>query len=179
MYNISYDLFCKIEPNGDKKYLDNETINKTINFYCVVFLIIGIINYKLKIYNQDFIIVLKGGKALQLILSGMNFKDVSNLKSNDIDLIISPIKGKKYLENTCKFMGTIICLLIQWILNPTKNMYDKDYYVSYKLPDRTDPYPYIVKLSHKIQYSNENIDSKFTAIADLDFNEIEEKKILF
>jgi hypothetical protein len=176
MYNISLDLFCKIEQNGTKKYLNQETINKTINFYCVVFLIIGIINNQLKKNDQDYMIILKGGKALQLILSGMNFKDNINFKSNDIDLIISPTKGKKYCDKKCKYLATIICLLLQWILNPTKNMYNKDYYVSYKFSDKSDPYPYIVKLSHKIQYSNDNTDFNHTAIADFDFNEIAEKK---
>ena len=176
MYNISYDLFCKIELSGKKKYLNQETINKTINFYCVVFLIIGIVNNQLKKYEQDYMIILKGGKALQLILSGMNFKDDISFKSNDIDLIISPTKGKKYFDKKCKYLATIICLLIQWILNPTKNMYNKDYYVSYKFSDKEDPYPYIVKLSHKIQYSNDNPDSNYSAIADFDFNEITEKK---
>jgi hypothetical protein len=176
LYDISYDLFCKIESNGQKKYLDKETINKTINFYCVVFLIVGIINFQLKKYNQDYMIILKGGKALQLILSGMGFKDSINYKSNDIDLIISPVEGKKYFDKKCKYLATVICLLIQWILNPTKNMYNKNYYVSYKPADRSDPYPYIIKLSHKIQNSNDNPDSTYTAIADLDFNEIVEKK---
>ena len=176
MYNISYDLFCKIEPSGQKKYLDKETMNKTVNFYCVVFLIIGIVNFQLKKYDQDYMIILKGGKALQLILSGMNFKDNTIFKSNDIDLIITSAKGKKYFQNKCKYLGINICLLIQWILNTTKNMYNKDYYIDYKLPDKYDTYQYIIKLSHKIQYSNDNTDLYHTALADFDFNEITEKK---
>lgn len=175
MYNIGYDLFCSIDQNGKKKYLDKETINKTINFYCVVFLIIGIVNFQLKKYDQDYMIILKGGKALQLILSEMNFKDNTIFKSNDIDLIISPSKGKKYFENKCKNLGINICLLIQWILNPTKNMYDKDYYVSYKLQDAFNAYKYVIKLSHKIQYSTDISINNYTAIADFDFGEIDEK----
>jgi hypothetical protein len=180
LYNITHDLFCKIEPSGEKKYLDEETINKTINFYCVILLVVGIINYQLKKYNQDYMIVLKGGKALQLILSGMDAKSSVNFKSNDIDLVISPVEGKKYSDKKCKYFGVIICLLLQWILNPTKNMYKKDYWVSYKLPDSTDPYlypyPYVIKLSHKIQYSDDDPDSYYTAVSDIDFNEIAEKK---
>lgn len=175
LYAISHDIFCTVEPNNQKKYANNETINKTINFYCVVFLVIGIINYKLEKYNQNYMIILKGGKALQVILSEMNFTDDTRIKSNDIDLIINPVDGKNYVKEKCEFLASIICILIQWILNPVQNMYNKEYYVSYKLPNINDEYPYIIKLSHKIQYLDNYPDPKFTAIADFDFHQIEKK----
>lgn len=175
MYSISHDLFCVVEKNNQRKYINRETIDKTINFYCVVIFIVGIINHQLKKYNQDYMIIIKGGKALQIILSEMNFKDDNILKSNDIDLIIAPIEGKKYIMNKCKFLAINICLLIQWILNTTKNMYTQGYYVSYKLPFETDEYKFVIKLSHKIQNSNDDFDPKFTPVADFDFNQIEKK----
>lgn len=175
LYEISHDIFCMVEPDNQQKYANKETINKTINFYCVVFLVIGIINYKLEKYNQDYIIILKGGKALQVILSEMNFTTNTSIKSNDIDLIINPIDEKNYVKEKCEFLASIICILIQWILNPIQNMYNKEYYVSYKLPTINDEYPYVVKLSHKIQYSDNYPDPKFTAIADFDFHQIEKK----
>lgn len=175
LYSISYDLFCVIDINKERKYINKETIDRTINFYCVVLFVIGIINYQLKICNQDYMIILKGGKALQFILSEMNFKDDTIIKSNDIDLIIAPIDGKKYNMNKCKFLAINICLLIQWILNPTMNIYNKDYYVSYKTPIDSDEYKFVIKLSHKIKNYDNDIDSRFTAIADFDFNQIEKK----
>ena len=54
-------------------------------------------------------------------------------------------------------------------------MYSKNYYVSYKTPFVSDDYQHVIKLSHKIQNSDDDIDSKFTAIADFDFNQINKK----
>jgi hypothetical protein len=173
LYSISYDLFCSNDKTIKGANIDNETIDKTINFYCVVIFIIGIINYQLQKCNQDYMIILKGGKALQFILSEMNFKDDTILKSNDVDLIIVPVEGKKYNVDKCKFLAINICLLIQWILNTSNEVNNKNYYISHKIPFETDEYQFVIKLSQKIH--NPNINTKFIAIADFDFNQIKEK----
>ena len=175
LYNISNDIFCNQNKNTKQKfYSDSDSIIKTTNFYCIVLIIVGIINSKLKEYEQDYIIILKGGKALQFILSGMNINIHNNIyfKSNDIDLIVTPIKQNLYDPNKCKNFSLNICLLIKWILNTSNNIYLKENYVTYELGKQ---YPYVIKLSHKLQKSDsESYNIPYNAIADIDFGKINE-----
>lgn len=166
-YNISPDIFTK------NKYSNQEIINKTIYFYCAIILIVGYINWKLVKYKQDYIIITKGGKALQFLLSKLS-KSNTNIKinSNDIDLMICPNDLNNFNPEKNRYLGIIICLLIQWILNPTNNIYSKDYSISCKMSEKSDPYPYIIKLSHKIQNSDNETNFKYIAITDIDYNKI-------
>ena len=171
LYTISYDIFCDINPkNNEKKYKDSNQINKNVYLYCVVLIIVGILNFKLKENEQEYQLILKGGKALQFILSDMNINTNTNtntIKSNDIDLIISTKNAKTYDPNKCKIFASEICLLIEWILNSSTNPYLKNNYVIHKIGLH---YTDIIKLSYKIQDSDTNSnESRFNAIADLDF----------
>ena len=167
LYGISYDIFCVLNPRTNKlNYKENSQVKQNIYLYCVILIIIGIINFKLQENEQEYEIILKGGKALQFILSEMNITNKS-IKSNDIDLIITTKNEKNYDPNKCKNFAIEICLLIEWILNSSTNPYLKNNYVVHKLGDQ---YTDIIKLSYKLQDSDAtSYDIKFTAIADLDF----------
>lgn len=173
-YNISPDINKYI--NNINKNSNQETTDKITYFYCVIILIIGYINWKLVKYKQDYIIITKGGKALQFLLSKLSKSSMSNtnikINSSDIDLLICPTNPNN-ISNPEKnrYLGIIICLLIQWILNPTNNIYSKHYNISWKLPEITDPYPYIIKLSYKQNLDNES-NPKYIAISDIDYGVI-------
>lgn len=170
-YRISKDFFCtNINKKTDKLVYDNQKdIYRTINSYCVIMILVGIINYKLKITQQEYQIIIKGGKALQLILSRIysNNKTDNQYKSNDIDLIITPIDGVEYDETKCQNLANNFSFLIKWILNKSDSPYDIDNYISgtYGLEYKT-----LIKLSHKIQKSLGTHELvSYTALVDIDF----------
>lgn len=170
-YAISEDYFC-LKINYQTKeltYLNQKEIYRTINAYCVIMIIIGLVNYKLNITKQNYQIIIKGGKALQLILSKILLNNKSDIKykSDDIDLIISPNEGIEYNELECKNLANNISLLIQWILNKNVNPYDIDNYISTILGK---DYNTLIKLSHKIQKSNDTYHLRsYTPLVDFDF----------
>lgn len=170
-YNISNDFFC-LKSNHlthELSYLNQKDIYRTINAYCIILIIIGLVNYKLNITQQNYQIIIKGGKALQFILSEIysNKKNDIQYKSNDIDLIICPNEGIEYNEIECKNLTNNLSFLIQWILNKNENPYDVDTYIS-RTPGQE--YKTLMKLSHKIQKStNEFHLSSYTALVDLDY----------
>jgi len=170
-YKISNDFFCtNLNNKTDKLSYDNQKdIYRSINSYCVIMILIGIINYKLKITQQEYQIIIKGGKALQLILSEINSDNKKNIKyeSNDIDLIINPINGVEYVETKCKNFANNFAFLIKWLLNKSNNPYDVDNYIS---AINGVEYKTLIKLSHKIQKSVNTYDTNsYTALVDIDF----------
>lgn len=172
-YEISNDYFCeKINQKTKKKLYDNqEDITKTINTQCIIMLMIGIINYKLSYTKQDYQIIIKGGKTLQLLLSKLYGEKKINIdyKSSDIDLIINPINSIVYEKSKCKTFTENFVNLIKWIFNQYNNPYS---YVNYISSEQGKEYSDIIKISHKIQKDDRSFDeSGYTAIADIDFGE--------
>ena len=88
-----------------KEELD-ETFHK---YYCMVFIIIGILSKKLKQYCD---IVIKGGKAIQLVTSGK-----IEHKSNDIDIVIYCKGDPSQKKNRAHDIAINIAEFIKWI-NP-------------------------------------------------------------
>lgn len=170
MYKISNDIFCNINKHTKNKvYDENIDITKTTDLYCVILFLVGLINKKLEETEQGYQIILKGGKALQLLMSGMNLDPNKIIyKSNDIDIIINPINSILYDQNKCYCLSLNITFLIQWILNTSNNVYISENYVVYK---RGDVYPNIIKISHKIQKTAFYQDNAFTAVSDIDFGQ--------
>lgn len=172
-YKISNDFFCSNINNKTCKlvYDNQKDIYRTINSYCIIMILVGVVNYKLKLTQQEYQIIIKGGKALQLILSEIYFDNKKDIKyeSSDIDLIINPIDGVKYVEDKCKNLANNFAFLIKWILNKNENIYDIDTYISgtYGLEYKT-----LIKLSHKIQKSQDSHELvSYTALVDIDFGE--------
>lgn len=172
-YKISYDYFCeKINPKTKKKLYDNqEDVDKTINTQCIIMLIVGIINYRLLFTKQDYQIIIKGGKTLQLLLSGLysEKKIDTDYMSSDIDLIINPINGLAYDKAKCKTLAMNFVNLVEWIFNKYHNPYNYENYIS---SEEGKEYKNILKISHKIQKDNNtHHEAGYTAIADIDYGE--------
>ena len=125
---------------------------------CATFIILGIISKKLA--NQDYKLLFKGGKAIQLALAGI--PGSSKYNSEDIDCLLMPRDGILYnLENITNLAGNI-AYLVQWFLK-TDN---EDILV---LPPRENNL--IFKLSYKFEILTQQI---LTAFSDIDFRQIPE-----
>lgn len=173
-YKISTDFFClnHNKITNDLVYSKQEDIYRTINLYCAIIILVGIINQRLIKTFQDYQIIVKGGKAFQMILSDIGFKNHKfiNYESNDIDLIINPINPDDYNQTRCKNLTKNIINLIKWIFNANNNMYNSINYVS---TTEGLEYKTLFKLSHKIQESNDLYhESAYTAIADFDYEKM-------
>lgn len=177
-YKISNDYFCeKINPRTNNKLYNNqEDINTTINTQCIIMLLVGIINSRLHYTKQDYQIIMKGGKTLQILLSkfyGEQNKNTNiDYKSSDIDLIINPIDGVKYDKQKCKILTEIFVNLIKWIINQNDNPYNPYNFNNYISSEQGREYPDIIKISHKIQKDNSTFQEVgYTSISDIDFGE--------
>lgn len=170
-YRISNDFFCTNKKTDKLVYDNQKDIYRTINSYCIIMILVGIINYKLKITQQEYEIIIKGGKALQLILSEIYSDNKNDIKyeTSDIDLIINPIDGVEYVETKCKNFANNFSFLIKWILNKSDSPYDVDNYISGTMGLE---YKTLIKLSHKIQKSQDTHELvSYTALVDIDFGE--------
>lgn len=178
-YKISTNFFClnKNKISGKLVYTRQKDIFRTINLYGAIILVVGIINRRLFDTNQHYRIIIKGGKAYQMILSNIESKtdfetkEFLNNDSNDVDLIINPIDLDQYDEEKCKNFTLNIINLIKWIFNIDENIYKVDNFVS-SIEGQT--YKTLLKISHKIQESDDlYFESSYTAIADFDYSKID------
>jgi hypothetical protein len=171
-YKISLDYFClATNPKTNQLiYTNQEDIKKTINAYCIIMILIGLINERLSHTHQDYIIMLKGGKALQLLLSKIYNGNDIDYESNDIDLIVCPYFGLKYDESKCANFAMNIAHLIKWIFNTNSNLYMP---INYITSIQGTEYKTLIKISHKIQKSESEYESSaHTAIVDIDYGKI-------
>lgn len=138
-----------------KTELDHQNCNALL---CAIFLLLGILSFKLQ--NHEYNFIFKGGKAIQLLLSTMNYSE-GIYSSDDIDVLIMPNRGVYDMENMRVFAAHI-GYLIQWILNNTNQTIN----ISIKIPDPNNPSdnPYVTKISYK----NHNAPRGFTALSDID-----------
>lgn len=155
--NIYYDDF------KNRSYND---IDKSKSILAGILFIFGILTCKFIITNQDYSIIIKGGKAIQLLLS----KNSNNkFISDDIDILLLPI-NQPYNYTHIKNLSYQISLLIKWIFNVSNNDFDSVNCVQI-LPFINQGYPYIDKISYKNQPSSYDL-KYYTALVDIDFGPI-------
>ena len=141
-------------------------INKSKSILAGIFLLFGVLTYKFIITNQDYAIIVKGGKAMQLILSQ---KPNATFSSDDIDILLMPL-NINYNNYNIKILSQQITLLIKWIFNVSNNKYEKMNHVQ-DLQYINKAYPYINKISYKNQ-PLEYDSAYYTAMVDIDFGPI-------
>jgi len=141
-----------------------ETAKTLINLNilnCFITLFYGMILYRLYDTKQDYLIIFKGGRALQLSLVGID--DVGKYFSEDTDILIIPNKfeGSNYDLSKMENLSEHIAYLIKWMIPEEIN-------VLVSLP--TNPKnnnKYITKLLY-------NDGRLFKALSDIGFEEINE-----
>lgn len=124
---------------------------------CVVFLLMGIISAKLD--SQKYNMILKGGKAVQLLLSQMRSRDP--YYSEDVDILLIPNNGV-YHMGEMQILSSHIARLMDWFLSETTLP------ISVKIPSTTDTNQYVTKISFK------NSDHRFKVVSDIDIKPIPE-----
>ena len=160
------DLLEKLIPTYLTKYsLHNTDTPKTLVtmniLNCFITLLYGIITYKLYEHNQDYLLLFKGGRAVQLSLT--DIPNVTKYFSEDADILIIPNKATNapYNEAKMKNLSYHIAYLIKWFIPPEIN-------IIVTLPNTPkNPNSEITK----IIYNDEKV---YKALSDIGFGTIKE-----
>jgi hypothetical protein len=128
---------------------------------CATFLIYGIIANKM--HHQEYNIIFKGGKGVQLALSkNQHVPPDFVYESEDIDILLTPKPGITYHAQYAKSLATHIAYLVKWLLN---DIFSGQ--ISVLLPDDTRAKTKtIVKLSYFM--------AGFKQFSDISFDELPE-----
>jgi len=135
---------------------------------CAALTVFGFISMKMK--DQPYELILKGGKAIQLVLADADFP--RDYKSEDIDILVRPKEG--YHEEEIKFVASQVSYLVKWFLE------DSPFLVSVQTPEQSKLNKFIYKLSYikeekgynyETGEKNQNIYNPFS---DIDFSKLPE-----
>ena len=81
-------------------------------FLCILVILVGVLTYKMR--EQKYHIILKGGKATQILLSDAGIYDYI---SEDIDILVAPKKNfTTYIKYKIENLSLHIAFLIRWLL---------------------------------------------------------------
>jgi hypothetical protein len=163
--NKSYNSFHGIIGDQD---IDFSHYNIVL---CAALIIFGLISQKM--IGQDYNIVFKGGKAIQLELASI--PDSSSYESDDIDIMIMPSTDVAYDENKIKNLAGHISYLVKWFLNNPETQF----FISVQVPNPENKRsnPFIFKLSYlkTVKRRDEKIRQMvddFRPFSDIDFKEM-------
>ena len=158
---------------------DNDFSNYNI-ILCASLIIFGIISYKMK--QQDYQFIIKGGKAIQLVLR--DIPDIDAYKSEDIDLLIIPKHGITRDDLSIKILAANLAYLVKWFLNRNRNeVMMSEISIQTPDPNKPDTNQYIYKLSYiksikkRFFSSKENrmvITDDYKPFADIDFKTLQD-----
>ena len=139
---------------------------------CASLMVFGVISMKMK--DQPYELILKGGKAIQLVLAEAKFPQ--DYKTEDIDVLIRPKKG--YHAEEIKFVTSHIANLAQWFLQ------DPLFEVSVQTPDPDPSHEKSKqnKFLYKLSYTKKKMLQSFVSghdtvktynpLSDMDFSEL-------
>lgn len=138
---------------------------------CAALLIFGLISQKM--LGQDYSIIFKGGKAIQLELAHMN--ESSLYESEDIDIILIPNADVIYDENKIKNLAGHISYLVKWVINNPENKFSIS--IQAPNPENVRVNPFIFKISYvktiqRRDYRLQRMVDEFKPISDIDFKEM-------
>ena len=172
--NNPYSLFGTLMKDTD---IDFSKFNVLL---CSALIIFGIISYKM--IGQDYKMLFKGGKAIQLALS--RIPNMSEYRSDDIDVLIMPDKNIPYDELHVKNLAGHLGYLIRWFLNIPEP--DPGYKVSVQAPNpiNTRANQYIFKLSYikslkRYDYRKQVLIDDYKQFLDIDFKEVSRDMISY
>ena len=162
--NEPYELFGTLMMDQD---IDFSHYNIVL---CAGLIVFGIISEKM--IGQDYKVIFKGGKAIQLVLAGM--PETSAYKTEDIDVLIMPDTNVAYVESIVKNLSGHLAYLIRWFLNTPETQYKVS--VQVPNPSNTRANPFIFKLSYlkviqKRDYKRQIMIDDFKQFSDIDFKE--------
>jgi hypothetical protein len=165
--NDPYDVFGTLMSDKD---IDFSHFNILL---CASLLVFGIVSYKM--IGQDYKLLFKGGKAVQLVLKGIS--EMGEYKTEDIDVLIMPNTDIPYEENNVKNLAGHISYLIKWFVQSPETKYNIS--VLPPNPANMRANPFIFKLSYvkdtkKYDHRKNMMIDDFRQFSDVDFKKVPE-----
>jgi hypothetical protein len=165
MKNEPYELFGTLFSDQDVDFSHYNIV------LCAALIVFGIISKKM--IGQDYKLIFKGGKAIQLELAGT--PETATYKTEDIDVLIMPDTDIPYEELKVKNLSGHIAYLLRWFLNTPETQYAVS--VQAPNPANTRANPFIFKLSYvkvtkKYDFRRNAMVDDFKQFSDIDFKEI-------
>ena len=115
-FTVPQDVPGPVEHRGMLTALSPFEFAKYNIILCATFLIYGIIANKM--HNQDYNIIFKGGKGVQLALSkNQQVPPDFVYESEDIDILLTTKPGITYHAQHAESLATHIAYLVKWLLN--------------------------------------------------------------
>ncbi len=139
---------------------------------CACLILYGILSDRM--VGEKYSLLLKGGKAIQLVLA--QIPNINQYTSEDIDILIKPTDDQSYDRDEIKNLASHIGYLLKWFLSSATLKTN----ISVLLPP-TEPNaktnPNIVKLSYekivkRPNYRTGTQDSVYKPLSDIDFKEL-------
>jgi hypothetical protein len=162
-------------PEGGVYGISSNDFSKMNVILCTSLLLLGTISHRMS--NQPYTFLLKGGKAIQLVLSkiqeSMNAPNqihVPDYESEDIDILIRPLLYKPYDREEIKNLAGHLASLLKWFVD----IEDIDCKVAIQPPEESKFNPNIYKLSYPIPNTK-----AFKALSDIDFKDLDEEEKVY
>jgi hypothetical protein len=89
---------------------------------CLITLLYGLITYRLYDYKEDYLILFKGGRALQLSLNDIPKLTKYFSEDTDVQIIPNKFQGGVYNLEKMKNLSSHIAYLIKWFIPPEVNI---------------------------------------------------------
>jgi hypothetical protein len=137
---------------------------------CAALIVFGIISEKM--IGQDYKVIFKGGKAIQLVLAGI--PETSTYKTEDIDVLIMPDTDIPYVESIVKNLSGHLSYLIRWFLNTPETQYRVSVQAPNPLNTRANPFIFklsYLKVTQKRDYRKQIMVDDFKQFSDIDFKD--------
>jgi hypothetical protein len=139
---------------------------------CACLIVYGILSHKM--VGEKYGLLLKGGKAIQLVLA--QIPNINQYTSDDIDILIKPTDDQSYDRDEIKNLAIHIGYLLKWFLSSATLKTN----ISVLLPPteaNAKTNPNIVKLSYEKSVKRPNYrtgtqDPVYKPLSDIDFKEL-------
>lgn len=172
----SYYVPTKNEPYmsfGNLIYDQNMDFSYYNILLCATLLVYGIISDKMS--GQDYDLIFKGGKATQLVLSGI--ENIDEYKTEDIDVLVMQKPDIPYNSQNIQNLSGHVAYFVKWFLQIPNSPFNIS--LLEPNPENKRANPYIYKLSYikqtkKRDYKRQIMVDDFKPFSDIDFKETPE-----
>ena len=150
-----------LPPSGGLFGMDQIEFSNFNVILCSALIVFGLINHRMK--QQPYRFLLKGGKAIQLVLAKTPNPPI--YESEDIDILVCPTGKKEYQREEIKNLSAHLASLLAWFIE----IPDIQCRVSILPPEKSKGNPDIYKLAYPFRAAH-----ALKAFSDIDFKEIPE-----
>ena len=167
-------------PTKNKPYMQGDTFYNDLDtdfihynmLLCACLIIFGVLSNKM--VGQNYDLIFKGGKAIQLVLG--QIQNTDQYISEDIDILVKPKEGVEYDKAEIKNLALHIGHLAKWFLTPANlttgiSVLDPDASENIKRNTNIVKISYI-KSTKRYDYKKAKQVDEYKPLSDIEFKEL-------